>query len=79
MNHLFTPLVESLNSSQVALSRQLSPELSSGLEYHELGLRRPSETNVLEELKSNLDQLEDLHSRLKYMMSEIGQVTRKRS
>jgi hypothetical protein len=79
MNHLFTPIVESMTSSQTAVSRNLSTDLSGGLEYHELGVRHPVETNVLEELKHNLDQLEDLHFRLKYLMGEIGQHTRKRS
>lgn len=89
MNHLFTPIlgemalesiVESMASSQSSVSRNLSSShLSSGIEYHELGVRHPVETNVLEELKQNLDQLEDLHFRLKYLMGEIGQHTRKRS
>lgn len=80
MNHLFTPVVESMTSSQTAVSRNLtSSHVTSGIEYHELGVRHPNETNVLEELKQNLDQLEDLHFRLKYLMGEIGQHTRKRS
>ena len=79
MNHLFTRIVESMTSSQTAVSRNLSSEMTSGLEYHELGVRHPNETNVLEELKNNLEELEDLHFRLKYMMNEIGQHTRKRT
>ncbi len=73
MNHLFTPTIE------VAAGRNLSSEVLSGLEYHELGIRHPHEANVLEELKANLAQLEDLHLRLKYLMGEIGQHTRKRA
>lgn len=72
MNHLFNPSVETTNG------RKLS-DIASILEYHELGIRHPNEANILEELKSNLAQLEDLHFRLKYMMSEISQHTRKRS
>ncbi len=83
MNHLFTPIVESMNSSQTALSRNLSADMSSGLEYHELGhelgMRHPVESNVLEELKNNLEELSDLHFRLKYMMGEIGQHTRRKA
>ncbi len=74
MNHLFTPAVESTSAGQ-----NFSPDISQGLEYHELGVRHPHEANVLEELKSNLAQLEDLHFRLKYMMAEIGQHTRRRA
>ena len=49
--------------------------------YHELSQQHVIEhavgLDVLEQLKSNLQQLEDLHGRLKFMMSEIGYLLRK--
>ncbi len=81
MNHLFTPVAESvlsrLNSSSASSADMIHNHDLSG--YHELGLRRPDETNVLEELKNNIDALEDLQLRLKFMMGEISQITRKRT
>ncbi len=79
MNYLFTPVAESLTSTLGAVGRGLTSELSDMSSYHELGLRRPTETNVLEELKNNIEQLEDLQLRLKFMMGEISQITRKRT
>lgn len=34
-------------------------------------------SNVLDSLKSNLDKLEDLHSRLQFMLGEIKGLVRK--
>jgi hypothetical protein len=84
MNYLLNQVAESVLShlshhssgSSSIESVSLIHDLSG---YHELGLRQPDETNVLEELKNNIDALEDLQLRLKFMMGEISQVTRKRS
>ena len=78
MNFLFSPVAESLSSSLGAIGRKLSHERTDLSGYHELGVRYPNEANVLEELKNNIEQLEDLQLRLKFMMGEISQVTRKR-
>jgi hypothetical protein len=86
MNYLLNQVAESVlshlshhssgSSSIESVSLIHTHDLSG---YHELGLRQPDETNVLEELKNNIDALEDLQLRLKFMMGEISQVTRKRS
>jgi len=76
MNQLPKPAAQKMKSPQAS---HLSSRLSDISVYHELGVRHPYETNVLEELKNNLEQLENLHLRLKYMMNEIGQITRKRN
>jgi hypothetical protein len=36
-----------------------------------------SKSNVLESLKTNLDQLEELHSRLQFMLGEIKTLIRR--
>lgn len=36
------------------------------------GASRAFETDVIVQLKSNLAQLEDLHARMHFMMSEVG-------
>ncbi len=48
-----------------------------GHEYHELIEKPLVELNVLEQLKANLSQLEDLHGRLKFMMSELSYLMKK--
>ena len=45
--------------------------------YHELLEKPVVETDVLSQLKSNLNQLEDLHGRLKLMMGEISYLLKK--
>lgn len=41
-------------------------------EYHELSDRPVVTLNVLEQLKANLNQLDDLHARMKFMMAELS-------
>jgi hypothetical protein len=57
------------DEAHVASSRRQS--------YHELGGQHVVELDVLEQLKLNLSQLEDLHLRMKFMMSEISYLLRK--
>jgi hypothetical protein len=45
--------------------------------YHEIADLHVVETDVVEQLRSNLAQLEDLHGRLKFMMSEISYLLKK--
>jgi hypothetical protein len=45
--------------------------------YHELLEKPVVEADVLSQLKSNLNQLEDLHGRLKLMMGEISYLLKK--
>lgn len=39
--------------------------------YHEIADRHVVEADVVEQLRANIAQLEDLHGRLRYAMSEI--------
>lgn len=40
--------------------------------YHEISQEKHVvRTDVLEQLKANMNQLEDLHARLKFMMGEV--------
>lgn len=48
-----------------------------GQEYHELSEHPVVTLNVLEQLKSNLNQLDDLHARMKFMMAELSYLLRK--
>ena len=45
--------------------------------YHEIADRHVVETDVIEQLRANIAQLEDLHGRLKFMMSEVGYLLKK--
>ena len=40
--------------------------------YHEISDQHVVETDVVEQLRANMAQLEDLHGRLRYMMGEIS-------
>lgn len=55
------------------LTQTSEPEGHSGFRhvYREMADRHV-EADVIEQLKSNLAQLEDLHGRLKFMMGEIS-------
>lgn len=49
------------------------PSFDGGLAYHEIASdAHLVRVDVLEQLKSNIVQLEDLHGRLHFMMGEIG-------
>jgi hypothetical protein len=45
--------------------------------YHEIADRHVVETDVIEQLRSNIAQLEDLHGRLKFMMTEVAYLLKK--
>ena len=45
--------------------------------YHEISDRHVVENDVLEQLRANMAQLEDLHGRLRYATSEIVYLTKK--
>ena len=68
-------------TGELALRGDLSSSLSRQ-SYHELGLPTGAvngyrngthvvEMDVLEQLKSNMFQLEEMHARLKFMMAEV--------
>ncbi len=62
-------LVQSDMSSASSESRY-----SSQLTYHELADVPVQSTDLLEQLEANMKQLEDLQSRMKFMMREIRYV-----
>lgn len=45
--------------------------------YHEMKDQHLVEVDVLEQLKANMSQLEDLHARLKFMMAEVAYLIKK--
>ena len=45
--------------------------------YHEIADRHVVETDVIEQLRANMAQLEDMHGRLKFMMAEVGYLLKK--
>jgi hypothetical protein len=45
--------------------------------YHEIADRHVVETDVIEQLRANLAQLEDLHGRMKFMMAEVSYLLKK--
>jgi|GEM_PF-4542616 len=45
--------------------------------YHEIADRHVVESDVIEQLRSNIAQLEDLHGRMKFMMAEVGYLLKK--
>lgn len=45
--------------------------------YHEIPEAQSEQVDVLAQMKANLDQLEDLQGRLRYVMGEIRAITRK--
>lgn len=55
----------------------LSNNLSNFKTYHEMLEPSVIEVNEIERLKMNLKQLEDLHGRLQFAMTEIKSLMRK--
>jgi hypothetical protein len=53
------------------VSEQISSSTQHRQEYHELASQTVVEVDVLEQLKSNLARLEDLHARMRFMMTEV--------
>lgn len=45
--------------------------------YREIADQHVVETDVLEQLRGNIAQLEDLHGRLRFMMKEVGYLLKK--
>jgi hypothetical protein len=61
------------NSEAAELSSQFASSAGSApYVYHELASEQHVvRVDALEQLKSNITQLEDLHNRLKFMMAEV--------
>lgn len=45
--------------------------------YHEIADRHVVENDVIENLRANLAQLEDLHGRMRFMMTELAYLLKK--
>jgi hypothetical protein len=45
--------------------------------YHEIADRHVVETDVIEQLRANMAQLEDMHGRLKFLMGEVAYLLKK--
>ena len=45
--------------------------------YHEIADQHVVEVDVIEQLRSNLAQLEDLHLRMRFMMTEVSYLLKK--
>jgi hypothetical protein len=45
--------------------------------YHEIADRHVVETDVVEQLRANIAQLEDLHARMRFMMAEVSYLMKK--
>ncbi|MCB0367254.1 MAG: hypothetical protein H6624_14560 [Bdellovibrionaceae bacterium] len=45
--------------------------------YHEIPEAQSEQVDVLAQMKANLDQLEDIQGRLRFVMGEIRSITRK--
>jgi hypothetical protein len=73
-NEIASNAVMSAQTESEAAASYLRPYHES---YHELAERHGAEADVLEQLKSNLAQLEDLHGRMRFMMAEISYLLKK--
>lgn len=60
---------------QTVTDNRASTEMLSA--YNELDVRSDFRADVLVQLKANMAELEDLHSRLRYMMGEISYLMKK--
>jgi hypothetical protein len=61
-----------VETSPVAIGKhEDGPLYSPQLAYHELADVPVQQTDLIEQLNTNLDQLLDLQSRMKFMMKEI--------
>lgn len=67
-------MVNEVRSQKLADASELSSATAyEGYVYHEIaGENHLVRVDVLEQLKANMAQLEDLHGRLRYMMGEVG-------
>lgn len=55
-------------------SQQISVKMDSELSYHELAENPVTRRTQLEQLRANMNQLEDLHARLAFLTREIRYV-----
>ena len=77
MTNLTVATIANMTNDQAAINEQDIRSSSFRQTYHEIADRHVVETDVIEQLRANLAQLEDLHGRLRYAMSEIVYLTKK--
>lgn len=72
-------MITNETSANVAVTTATEADRASSFHqtYHELAERHLVEVDVLEKLKANIAQLEDLHGRLRFMMAEITYLLKK--
>ncbi len=67
-----------IDTTQTApLNREQDVRTSFRQTYHEIADRHIIETDVVEQLRANLAQLEDLHGRMGFMMKEVSYLLKK--
>jgi hypothetical protein len=66
--------LKTLVTTELSSSSSSEKLYSSQLSYHEMADIPVRETDLLEQLEANMKQLEDLQSRMKFMMREIRYV-----
>lgn len=69
-----------INSSQTKIAIEV--ESSAQPTYYsdvEMPSQQTYEKDILSQFRANISQLEDLHGRLRFVMSEVAEVIKKRS
>jgi len=56
----------------------VKPAVAPTYEYHEIPTQSVDRLDVLEQLKANVAQIEDLHGRLQFVMSEVQSLIKRR-
>ena len=67
------------SSSEIAASDLENTEVRASFRqtYHEIADRHVVETDVIEQLRANLSQLEDIQGRMHFMMKELSYLLKK--
>ena len=66
-----------LTSETTALNLEQDLRSSYRQSYHEIADQHVVETDVIEQLRANMAQLEDLHGRMQFMMKEVSYLLKK--
>lgn len=67
-----------INASEQLSEGEIATVSAYRRTYQEISQHHVRELDVLERLKTNVAQLEDLHGRLKFMMSEVSYLLKNR-
>jgi hypothetical protein len=66
-----TPAIENQQAVAMPVNGEMASVYASQYSYHELADVPVQETDVLQALENNMNQLEEIQSRMKFMMREI--------